>query len=356
MALGTTVAADIVYAALDFYVKGKAFLQTIQDKPLLRFLKENQKEFGGGQGNISSPVQGDFMASNTSAAGFFAGYSEDDALTFMQAQNLHRVFYPWRECHAGLIITETELKKDGVSVNDSMKASDHAEAEVARLTGILENRLDDYGEAYSRGKNVMFWMDGSQDAKQCPGVRSILQDGGPGVASIGGLSCTTYSWWNFRARMGEPTATNPGRITPSESDQTLTKAIRHEIIQLKRYGGKPSKVFMGSDFWDALMLEVQAKGTYTQTGFKRKNEIGMGAFYIDNLEFEYDPTLDSLGRSKFAYFIDGRRLTLRPMAGEDDKVRAPERPYQYLVFLRSMTWTGALEATQLNCHEIMEVA
>jgi hypothetical protein len=347
MAISTTVAADIVYAALDFYVKGKAFAQTIQDKPLLRWLSENQKPFGGGAANIKGPVQGAYMYDT---AGFFAGYSESDQLTFAQAANIKQYSYPWKECHAGLIITETELKKDGISVNDSMRASDHAQAEVTRLTGLLENRLDDYGESWSRAKNDMFWKDGSQDSKQVPGIRAILQDAGPGQGTVGGLSCVTYSWWNYRARIGAD------KVTPSEASQTLTKAIRHDMIQLRRYGGKPNKAFMGSDFWDALMLEVQAKGQYTQTGFTGRNNIGMGVIAVDNLPFEYDPTLDNLGRAKFCYIMDSRRIRLRPMEGEDDKVRSPERPYDYLVFLRSMTWTGALEATQLNCHEVIEVA
>jgi len=54
--------------------------------------------------------------------------------------------------------------------------------------------------------------------------------------------------------------------------------------------------------------------------------------------------------------MDGRRLRLRPMEGEDDKTLKPERPYDYMVFLKSMTWTGALVSNQENCHAILEIA
>jgi hypothetical protein len=87
MALGLAVAGDIASAALTFYVRGKAFAQTIQDKPLLRTLKGAQKTFPGGKDNVSLPVQGAFMQST---AGFFAGFSEDDTLSFTQAANLLR--------------------------------------------------------------------------------------------------------------------------------------------------------------------------------------------------------------------------------------------------------------------------
>jgi hypothetical protein len=71
--------------------------------------------------------------------------------------------------------------------------------------------------------------------------------------------------------------------------------------------------------------------------------------------FEYDPTMDDEGKEKQCYIMDGRNIRLRPMEGEDNKVLTPERPYDYMVFLKSMTWTGALETRQQNCHAIVAV-
>jgi hypothetical protein len=72
-------------------------------------------------------------------------------------------------------------------------------------------------------------------------------------------------------------------------------------------------------------------------------------------QFEYDPTLDDLGKGGYAYVFDGRRLKLRPMEGEDNKVLNPATPYNALVFLQLMTWTGGMEATQLNCHGVYAI-
>lgn len=351
MSLGLVVAADIVNAALTYYVRGKEFAQTIQEKPLLGWAKEHQEEFPSGKDNVSSPVQGAYMSDTP---GFFAGYTEDDALSFTQAQNLLRVAYPWKEQAASLIITWTELKKDGVTVRDHQKTSEHSQREMTVLTGLLDNRLRDFGESWARAKNNMLWLDGSQDAKQTPGVRSILQDAGSGIAgqTIGGLATAAYPWWNFRARVGNDA------IQADEAAQTLSKALRHDIIQLTRYGGKPDMAFCGSGFVDALQLEVAAKGTYTVEGFTREstNDFGMATIRMKGLgTFKYDPTLDLMGRSKFCYIMDSRRIRRRPMAGEEDKMLTPERPYNYLVFLRTMTDTSAFEATQLNCHELVEV-
>ncbi len=83
----------------------------------------------------------------------------------------------------------------------------------------------------------------------------------------------------------------------------------------------------------------------------------MGSITIPEIgSFDYDPSLDDLGLSKRCYVMDGRRLRLRPMEGEDDKTLKPERPYDYMVFLKSMTWTGALVTNQENCHAILEIA
>src|SRR5437773_7364075 len=114
-----SVASDIASAALDFFVRGDALLQTQQERPLLAFLNAGKQTFPGGKTYISEPIQGAVMQDT---AGFFAGYSQDDQLSFTQASNLLRAQVPWRECHAGFVITHTELKQDGITVTDGESA------------------------------------------------------------------------------------------------------------------------------------------------------------------------------------------------------------------------------------------
>lgn len=345
MPISISVATDVANAALTYYVRGKAFLQTIQEKPLIAALSAKKKTFPGGKDNVSYPIQGAFM-SDTS--GFFAGYTASDTLTFTQAQNLLRAAYAWKELHAGLVITETELKMDGISVNDSMKTSEHSEVELTRLTGVLQNRLEDYGESWAREFNEMLWSDGSQDSKAVPGVMALLTES-EATGTVGGLSKATYAWWRSRLVLG---------INPSDQNQTLSKKLRSELRLLRRYGGRPSVALAGSAFLEALESEVQEKGIYTQEGFKSegKTDLGMADITMRGLgRFQYDPTLDDLGWSKYCYIIDPKHLILSPMEGEENKIRTPERPYDQFVFLRSMTWTGALGVNQLNAHGVYSV-
>lgn len=342
--LSLSVASDLASAALDFYVRGGALLQTQQDRPFLAWLNAGQKSFPSGKQYISEPVQGAVM---NDTAGFFTGYNEDTSVSFAQAANLLRAQYAWKECHAGFIITHTELKKDGVSVTDGENAtSEHSDVALTRLTGILENRLADFAESWARANNEMLWKDGSQDSNQIPGLRGLILDD-PTTGTVGGLSQTTYSWWRSRSKLD---------LAPSPENQTMSVFFRNEVIQLQRYGGKPNKAFCGSLFWDALSKEVERKGIYTQSGFTGGVDIGMNKISVKGIgTFEYDPTLDTLGLSKYCFVLDSRRTQLRPMEGEWNKTMNPARPYQYMVMLKSMTVTGGLTITQLNAQGVYAI-
>lgn len=336
--LGLNVATDIANATLDFHVRGGALLQTQQERPLLAFLNAGKKTFPGGKQYVTEPVQGAVM-SDTS--GFFAGYSEDESVSFGQASNILRAQAAWKQCHAGFIITHTELLKDGISVTDGeTRTSKHSEAALTQLTSILENRLADFSESWSRALNNMLWLDGTQDSKQVPGVLSQILDD-PTTGTVNGLAQATYTWWRSRAKLD---------LVASAENQTISKFFRNEVIQLTRYGGRPNKAFCGSVFWEALAEEVERKGLYTQSGFAGKtNDIGLQKIAVAGIGmFEYDPTLDALGKADTCYVLDSRRIKWRPIEGEENKTLSPARPYQYMVFLKSMTTAGALISNQLN--------
>lgn len=346
MAISVVVAQDLASLCLTYYVRGEAFLQTVKEKPLVGVLSKRKKTMPGGKDDISYPVQGAFMGD---VSGFFKGYSEADELTFGQAQNALRVQYPWRQHHAGLMITETELLKDGISVNDHQKTSEHSKVELTRLTGILKNRLNDYGESWAQAFNNMCWADGSQDSAATPGITSLLTTD-VDTGSVGGLSKVTYPWWRSRVALN---------ITPSEQNQTLSKKLRSELRLLRRFqGGKPNIALAGSAFLEALESEVQQKGQYTQEGFaKMENDLGMNDLIMRGLgKFQYDPTLDDLGKSKYCYIFDDKHIIMSPIEGEENKLRVPERPYNYFVFIQSMTWAGAIGTNMLGCNGVYTVA
>ena len=349
MAFSAPELANIANAALDFHIKGPAFAQSIQDKPLLKALEGNKKSFPGGKGNITIPVKGDYTTA-------ISGYTHNDTVSYANPANIKRVTYPWKEIHAGITVTLTELKNDGISVVDSAQGknvSEHSDREVTALTNLLEDKLDDMTEGWSRSFNQMLWQDGTASSTVVPGLLSFLTDT-PAVGTTGGIDRATTTWWRHRALVGV------NKITASATNQTLSKTLRKEVRQLRRYAKNPNYLLLaGSLFLDALELEVSEKGVYTMSGFANngKNDIGLSDISMRGVgSFQYDPTLDDLGLSKRAYFIDLNAIQLMPMEGEDKKTHNPARPFNQYTLYRAMTWTGGMAARQLNSSGIYEVA
>lgn len=341
--------ANIANAAFDYYIKGPALAQAIQARPLYDALRSKQKTFPGGKESIRRNVKGEYTTE-------FAGYEHDDTVSYANPANLKQTEYVWKEMHAGISVTHTELKKDGISVVDTNgeNVSQHSEREVTAITNLLDDKLDDMAEGSARSFNETCWLDGTQDSKVFPGIQSIiLPTATVATGTTGGIDRAANSWWRNRALTGA------SKITASVSSQTLTKELRKEVRQLRRYGGRPSLILCGSGFLEKLEAEVHEKGTYTQEGFtnKGKTDIGMADISMRGLgSFMYDPTLDDLGYSRFCYMIDERHLYLDAMDGEDMKQHAPARPAEKYVMYRGLTWTGGLVADQLNCHGVYEVA
>lgn len=345
---------NILNAALPFYIKGKAFAQSIQEKPLLNAFLEKQKTFSGGNQKISLPVQGDYSVA-------LQGYTHNDTVLYQNPTNLKRVEYFWKELHAGITVTHTELKIDGLSVVDSTSGdatSQHSGRDIHVLTGLLENKLDDMGESWSRRFDSMLHKDGTQDAKEVPGIAALIANN-PTTGVLGGIDRATTTWWRNRSLVNNvPVGGADSRIVPSTSLQTLTKTLRSEARQLRRYGKGNYILVAGSRFLEALDAEVAEKGQYTQDGFMKSGatEIGMGEISMRGIgTFMYDPTLDDLSKSSFAYFIDTKSIFLDVMTGEDRKIHTPARPHDQYVLYRAMTWTGGLCARQLNTSGVYEV-
>lgn len=339
---------NITNSVLDFYLRGQPLSQTIQDKPLLEALRGKQKTFPGGKEFIRGNVKGDYTTE-------FMGYEHDDTVEYKNPANIKQFAYQWKELHAGISLTLTELKKAGISVVDTMNGKStttHSDMETTQISNILEDKLEDMDEGIARSLNAIFWRDGTQSAKVFPGIQAIVADD-PTTGVLAGIDRATNAWWRNRAKVGA------NKITSSTTNQTLTKTLRQEVRQLRRYGGKPNLVLAGSGFIEKLEAEVHEKGYYSQTGFVNNGQldIGMSDIAMRGVgRIQYDPSLDDLGRSNFSYFIDTRHLYPMVMEGEDMKPHSPARPPEKYVLYRAVTHTGAVICRKLNAHAVYEAA
>jgi len=365
--------SSIANGALDFYLnKGETFKQTIQQKPLLAFMEGKKKTFSGGKGAISLGIKSRY--GNPAAPGTndgVRGFTHDDTVNFYTPANIDRANYNWRETHIGISLTHTELKHDGLSVTDSNtgeNTSAHSGRDMHVLVGLLENKLEDFGEQYARSTNLMFWGDGSADAKGMHGIQHLLS-ANPSTGVVGGIdrSLAANGFWRNRARTaafgaavtGTPAlaAWGGGAVTSNPANGgSLIQTLQVEKRQLVRFGGNPTKFLAGSDFIGAMEVEMRANGYYSQNGFRGSQDGAMGGLMFDGVKIEYDPTLDDLGLAKRAYWFDPKSIYLMAMEDEWRRQHTPNRPANQFVMYRSITCTGQIVGTAFNGSLVIEIA
>jgi len=361
----------ITTAALDWWMnKGTAFKEAIQEKPLLASLEGKKKTFPGGKGNIIISVKGDY--GNTAAPGTadqLVGYQLDDAVTYYTPANLKQAVFPWKEHHIGIMLTHSELKSDGISVTDSSSSettSEHSGRDDTVLVGILNDALEDLSEQYARSMNNLLWTNGTADPKALAGMAALITDN-PATGTVAGIDRATKTWWRNRAyttAMGAAVTGTPALSAwggaPIASSPTaggaLITLLQKEYRQLTRYGGKPNTAFCGSDWLAALETELRANGNYSMQGFAAGKDVAVGKISYMGTDFEYDPTLDQLGKSKRCYWYDSRDIYLVAMQDEWRHQHSPERPPDKYVLYRGLTSTGQLCARRLNSAVVMDIA
>lgn len=349
MPFTVTELANITNATLDAYLdRGKVHKQNVQNKPMLAAFDAAAGTFAGGKGNISMSVK------SGQGGGSLAGYTHDDQVGYYNPATTKRINHAWKEHHIGMGLTHTELKNDGITVTEDAGGQSTSEKdgrEEQALANLLDEKIDDMDEDYSKSLDLLIHGDGTADAKALAGIQSLILTS-PSTGSTGGLSRSANAWWRNRALTGINSASTGGGV--------LINALQKEFRQLARYasGGTNWRFFAGSDFIDAIEKELRANGNYTQDGFMREGAVdgGMADVKFKGKKFEYDPTLDDLSLAKYCYVIDMKRVKLWYMAGEKKKRTNPARPYDRYVMYRGLTTTAVMAARQLNTSAVYTIA
>lgn len=337
---------NVANAALEYHYKTpEVRSQTLQEKPLLKGLMAKTKSFPGGKDNITVRVKGQYTTT-------IQGFSHDDTVTYGNPANIKKATYPWKLVHSGIEITKHELLEDGISVVEGLnKTTEHSGREKTALANLMKDKVEDMMEGTDRGMNLMFWRDGTADAKLVPGIQSFVLDDPTSATVVGGIDQSSNTWWRNRASLAIDSST--------ASNQNLVNELQKEWRQLRRYGGRPNLVLAGSDLLDAFEKELRAKGDYTQTGWAKNGgtiDASMADVAFKGVEFMYDPTLDDEGKSKYCYVLDTRHIFPMPIEGEDGQDHFPHRPENKYVFYRAKTWVGGLVCRQRNAQGVYSIA
>lgn len=358
-------AAQIVHAqatSLDFHLKGKLFHNNIQSKPLLAKMEGKSKTFTGGKELITLGVR-----FQTGAAGVndgVKGYSHTDQVGFYNPGNGLRASYVWREHHIGWTVSETELKRDGILVSDGPNRIGNTAKRAAHiLAPVFDEAAADFAEQYAITMNDLMWSDGSADPSALHGLQSFILEI-PTIGTVGGLSNVTYAPWRnfaftaaFNGHMSFDANHGGDEITSNPaSGGALLQALTKLDLQLTRRGGRWNNIHVGSDFLDAMQVEIRANGGYSDTGFTNRQDGSMGDMYFKGRKVVYDPTLDDLGMEKRAYLWDDNDIFLYALEGDWKRRRQPERPYDQFVFHQSLICTGQMVARRRNSAAVVDIA
>lgn len=330
---------NITNAVIEYHIKGQPESQIIQDRPLYNDMMANKKMFGGGKEIIDGPVKGVYTSRYT-------GYTHDDETSFGNPANIKRWQARWFEMHAGIQVTLTELKQNGIHVADTntgRTTSNASDQEKYALCNLLDDKMEDLMEGSRRSHAEIMWRDGTQDSKVYPGVLSFILDS-PATGVTFGIDRAINSWWRNRASLLIDSTT--------ASNQNLVNTLQREFRQLRRFGSPRHHFYAGSDFMDAFEKELRSKGNYTLEGWAKTKRIdaSVADLAFKGIDIMYEPLLDDLGRSKYGYVLDFNALKLWPMTGEEEKMHYPSRPPEKYVIYRSITWTGMACVSRLNTH------
>lgn len=353
--------ASINVAALENYIdRGKVFKQNVANKPMLAAFDRRAGRFSGGKENVS------FSVKPGQGGGSLQGYTGDDQLSFYNPTGLRRARFPWKEHHIGMRVTMTELKIDGIDVNEdgaSQSTSPMSGREKHALANLLDEKHDTLGEDYARSKDLLIHGDGSGDAKALAGVGSLILDD-PGAGSTGGIGRVANPWWRNRAATAAyGSAGGQGPITSNPANGgALIEFMDIEVRQLGKYraGGTAWQWFAGSDWIDAYKRELRANGYYSMSmsdddgvpdGSMKDPKHG-GRMIV------WDPTLDDTGHAKRCQVLDMGRTGVRLlyMDGNRMKRHNPARPYDRMVMYNGITTTCVMIAKQLNTSGVYDIS
>ena len=361
MAFTADEIANIANSSLETFLdRPKVYAQNIQDKPMLAAFQASAGKFTGGNELVSLGVK------SGQGGGQLQGYTGDDQVGYYNPTGTKRVKFPWKEHHIGTRVTMTELKTDGIDVEEN-GANQTTSPMTDREAQALANNLDEKNEAlledYNFSLDRLVHDDGAADAKALAGIGAFILDV-PTVGQTGGLSRAIYPWWRNRAATAAfGGAGGQGAITVNPANGgALIEFLDKEWRQLGRYAGGIGgvKVFAGSDFIDGYKKELRANGFYSQDMAKDDGtpDGSMKDPKHGGKQIVYDPTLDDKGQSKRCYAIDMSKKGIRLlyMDGNRMKRHNPARPYDRYVMYQGITMTGVMVARRLRSSGVYDIA
>jgi hypothetical protein len=335
-------------SSIDFYMKNKPIDQVNIDRPLIKKLLANRRDWVGGLQYVIETLR----IGNDSN---FQSYFGDQQVTYNRKRTLDQAKFSWGSFHDGFGLNEDELTQNGIVMTDD-RDSVPSDAERVQLVNILEENMDTLKLGFQENFDLMLHRDGTASSTDIPGLDAII-DMTPATGVVGGIDPATNTAWRNYANTS--VATTAGAVVAA-----METAWRATV----RVGGSAPDFFLaGSDFFDAYRNDANnAINRQLTVNGKGGNTIDAGntGVFFKGVEVVWDPVFDLLDTldapaipwKKRLYMINTKHISLRPIKGHWMVNRTPPRVYDRYVHYFALTAKAALTTNRRNAHAVLALA
>lgn len=343
MPISTPDLATIGKYSLDDYLKNNPVDQVSKDRPLLSMLTNRKQLAGGGKQYIVEQLRVKYDSNMQ----WFYG---DDTVTYNRRDTIEQSEFDRGAVHDGFTMHEDDFINNGLVLTDDRNEPMTSNEKVI-LTDLFKENMFALKEGLQEALDYDLHLDGTQDADAVAGLDHLISLDGTGT--VGGIDASANPWWqnNFATA-----------VAAGDMVETMEKQLR----ACRKFRGKPSKLIVGEDFYDAY--RTQAKGeiaAHQDAGRKSRTiDTGVTGLYFHNIELEIDYTFADLDADlspvipwqKRCYMIDESSIKYRPIRGHDMKSRAPDRDKDSYVWYWAITHRFSVTTNKRRANSVIAIA
>lgn len=354
MPLNTDELARVANAAIDLYARNEAVDQITIEKPILTALKKGMKKFSGGQQFYVEQIR----KGNDSNGQTYQGNAN---VTYNKRDPLAQAKWKWGNWHEGFTLNEDELAHAGIVITDERSGgvSKATKAELIQLSNLFDENIKSLRLGVEESLSKALVLGTSWTAPGgfiAPGLDDLVSTT-PNSGTVGGIDAAANSYWRNYAQTGLG-------VTLS----VLLDALELAYRSCRRRGGKPSAIWCGYSFYDALRNAVLAANV-TAVQYKGGEgvtvDMSTKALMFRGIEIQWIPEFDDdfggavspvIPYRKRCYIIDESSLTLRPLENNWMKMRTPGRAHDAYVYYYAMTSSWMMTCNRRNANAVISIA
>lgn len=352
MALNTLELSRLAQVAITAYSKDDSVDNYNVARPLLDVLTKNSQNLVAGPDGFSENI---YIANN----GNTQDVTGNGKVTYNTRNNNQLLKYDYSFVHDGFTISEDELYRAGIRVNDSGSegaglSSTSTKAERVQIVNWMRDQLKSLKMGQAEGIHARLWLDGSQSVDRRPGIDALVSTT-PSVGTIGGYPASNAIWQNF-ASTG---------VAQTLSAMTITLGQLNRNVQKRN--GKITHYFAGGAMIDAMRTAVlganQTVINYDSTA-RLNIDLGTNDLMINGKPVVYVPDFDTnfglaaptipWGNRLYGLNLD-TSIILRKDSQDFMNPRDAGRPIDQYTFYMGMTSKFGISTKWRNSNFVMSI-